>query len=154
MRGPEDEFHLHPEFTTWIDKESLRISGLVQDLTHRAPVKGALPKENNLPVVANIGLDGIIRTAIVDQTDIAGALVTRFYQHEARWLGLADQGMLAARKLAEGIWKRAELRDRLSRKTIEELLLTRLRLRPTRHAAAHTKLDTFAPTLAPQAKLV
>jgi hypothetical protein len=34
-----------------------------------------------------------------------------------------------------------------------ETILARLRLRPTRHVAAHTKFDTFASSLATQAKL-
>jgi hypothetical protein len=115
-------FKLHADFASWIDKESVRISELVQDLTHRAPARNVLPKDDDLPVKAHIGPDHIIGTPVVYQSDIAGTLVTRFYPHESKWLGLADDGMLEARKLAERIWNRPELRDRLSLQTIEELL--------------------------------
>jgi hypothetical protein len=119
----EGLFKLHVEFANWIDKESVRISGLVQDLTHRAPAGNVLPKDDNLPVAAHIGPDDIIGTPRVYHSDIAGTLVTRFYPRGGRWLGLADEGMLQARKVAERIWNRPELRDRLSRQTIDDLLL-------------------------------
>ena len=90
----EGSFKLHADFASWIDKESARISGLVQDLTHRAPAGNVLPKDDDLPVAAHIGPDDIIGTPLVHQSDIAGTLVTRFYPQGGRWLGLADEGML------------------------------------------------------------
>jgi hypothetical protein len=115
-------FKLHPSFASWIDSESLRISGLVQDLTHRAPRGTALPKESDLRVVANIGPNDIIGKPIFSQSDLAGTLVTRFYPRGNKWLGLANEGMVEARRTAERIWDRRELRDLVSLRTIEELL--------------------------------
>src|SRR6266481_5031048 len=119
----QEPFKLHPSFASWIDTESERVSGLVQDLTHRAPARAALPKESDLPVVANIGPDDIIGKPIISQSDVAGTLVTRFYLQGDKWLGLADEGMMEARRVAERIWDRPEIRDRVSLRTIEELLL-------------------------------
>src|ERR1700730_13579760 len=116
-------FAFHPEFASWIDKESVRIAGLVKDLTHRAPARTALPKERDLPVAAKIGADDFMGKPLVFQTDVAGTLVMRSYPQGDRWLGLADEGMVDARRLSERIWDRPEICNRLSRQTIEELLL-------------------------------
>jgi hypothetical protein len=124
LLNEQGTFKLHPNFANWIDSESLRIFGLVQDLTHRAPAGAALPKEeSDLPVKARIWPEDIIGTPIISQSDVAGRLITRFYPQGDKWLGLADEGMVEARRLAERIWDRPEIRDRVSPRTIEELLL-------------------------------
>jgi hypothetical protein len=116
-------FSLHVDFAKWLDKESRRIVSLVQNYTDKPPGGGeVLPKKPDLPVAANIGPDDIIGEVIVSKTDLIGTLVTRYYQHQDRWLALAADGMIEARKLAERIWSKAELRDLLSRHTVEELL--------------------------------
>jgi hypothetical protein len=63
----EAPFKLHPDFGAWIDRESLRISGLVQDLSHKASAGNVLPKETGLPIAATFGPDDIKGTPIVSQ---------------------------------------------------------------------------------------
>lgn len=76
----EGLFKLHVEFANWIDKESVRISESVQDLTHRAPAGNVLPKDNDLPATAHIGPDDIIGTPRVYQSDIAGTLAPQCFR--------------------------------------------------------------------------
>ena len=81
---------------------------------------------NVLPIVREIQAFGLTKLR-----DIAGALNAR--------------GIRIARG---GAWYRSTVPEPAAAKG-----LARLRLRPTRHVAAHTKFDTFASSLATQAKL-
>jgi hypothetical protein len=123
----EDPLKLHPSFASWIDSESSRIAGSLQDLTHRAPKGSGLPKDSNLPVVAEIGPDDIIGELLVIEKDLAGTMVAWLYPQGDKWIGLADERMIDARRVAERIWRRREINERLSLETIEESLFEWLR---------------------------
>jgi hypothetical protein len=115
-------FELHRDFANWLDGESVRVVSLIRDYTDTPRRTGNLPRKPNLPIAANIAPSDILGEVTSSQTDLIGTLVTRFYRNKDKWFSLTTEGMTAARKLAERIWGRAELRDLLSLQTIEELL--------------------------------
>jgi hypothetical protein len=116
-------FDLHQDLAEWIDRESVRVAGLVQDVTGELPQNGGLKLHPDHPIAAHIGPDDIIGEPIASSVDIAGNIVARFYQHHERTLGLVDDGMREAQKIAERIWSRNEIVNLLSRSTILDLLL-------------------------------
>jgi hypothetical protein len=117
------ELKIHPKFFAWIDGESVRIAGFVQDLSDRVPTRATLPKDLDLPVAATIAPHEIIGQPIISQADAIGTIITRFFPHEGKWHGLTGDGMREARALAERIWKKPELRDRISHQSVDELVL-------------------------------
>jgi hypothetical protein len=66
----------------------------------------------------------------------------------------SDAGLwgLVAGLIIAGVRKPAQIRTYRSTHFGQQQL-TRLRVRPTRHVATHTKLETFASSLATQAEL-
>src|SRR5438105_4023397 len=124
----QDSFKLHPNFASWMDSECSRIAGLLQDLTHRAPKHSSLPKDSDLPVVAEIGPADIKGELFVIERDLAGTMVAWLYPQGEKWVGLADEGMIEARRVVERIWSRHEINDRVSLQTLEELLFECVRV--------------------------
>ena len=116
-------FKMHPEFSAWMDRESERIADFVQDLSDSVPTRAALPKDLDLPVEAAIGPGEIIGQPIISQTDATGVLITRFFPHEGKSLGLTDNGMREARVLAERIWGKPEFHHLISQQSVVELVL-------------------------------
>jgi hypothetical protein len=108
--SPKFAFDLNPNLAEWIDRESARIGSLVRDLTDRIPQRQEFTLHPDLPIAAHIGPEDIIGDIAISSHDVAGNMVARLYQHQGRVLGLADDAMSDAQKIAERIWSRGELR--------------------------------------------
>lgn len=117
------DFRLNKDLAAWMDSESTRIAGLVEDATDKISRGGGLPSHPDLQVTATISPNDVIGEMIASKLDMNGNIVARFYQHQGRILGLANGAMADAQKAVERIWSRPELCDLVSRTTILELLL-------------------------------
>ncbi len=67
--------------------------------------------------------EDIIGEVVLSFSDVTGKKVAHFYPHGDAILGLANENLRQAQEIAERIWSRREVRDRLSADTVEELLL-------------------------------
>jgi hypothetical protein len=116
-------FGLHSDLAAWIDRESDRVAGFVQDFTGKLSGNRGLRVHPDQPIAASLGPDDIVGEMTVSSVDLVGQIVARFYPHGDKILGLSNGGMLEAHKIVERIWSRSELCNLLSRNSILELLL-------------------------------
>src|ERR1700736_5378279 len=101
---------LHPELCRWIERESARILGLVEDLTtvfRQRPTSSMHPDTH---VQANVTPEDIIGEVVVSFSDVTGKRVAHFYPDGDKTLGLAEGNLRQAQEVAERIWCRREVR--------------------------------------------
>jgi hypothetical protein len=117
---------LHPNLALWINTECARIAKLVREIAN----ENANPKKNyvhpDYPVAAHITEKDIIGDVVVSEVDIKGELVARYYRNDGKKLKLNSKGLADAKKTAEKIWLKPELKDVISYKTLLELLLVQV----------------------------
>jgi len=82
------EFDLQPDLAAWINRESDRIAGLVEDLTEMALGTRTIAPHPDLPIKAAFGPKDIIGEPISSITE-AGKIIVRFYPDQNRFLGLS-----------------------------------------------------------------
>jgi hypothetical protein len=117
------ELCLHPELVSWIDRESSRLVTLVQDLTELEQASRPVSQSGDERARVTIPAEDIIGEIKHSQVDVAGKMVTRFFPHDGRVLGLTDNRLVEASTVAEKISVRRELVNILSPFTIQEMLL-------------------------------
>lgn len=114
---------LHPEFLKWVDAQSDRIVGLAEIGLKNQPQGDGMQIHPDQPIAANITKEAIrgpvIRTMLDSQDKPIAWHISERGKDICGFTGAAFQDV---QKTAEAIWDRKEVRNQISRSTVEDHL--------------------------------